>query len=1103
MKKFLSLVLALVMTMSLVTISSSAKDFTDDETITYDEAVAVISEIGVVDGYTDGSFKPTNTLTRQAAAKIICNLILGPTTASELSADAAPYSDVPVTSEFAGYIAYCQKEGIISGYADGTFKPGNSLTGYAFLKMLLGALGYNQYTEGYTGDNWSINVAKQAIGIGLNNGLADTFNGVKAVTREEACLYAFNTLQADLVEYTTLVNATINGTPVTVGSSTAQAKTWGTSATRINNIKADEYIQFAEQYFNKLEKKKTTDDFERPAYTWIYDKQEIGTYVDYSLLVGSYTTGVTGRELYDLLGSSTIRDNDLAYYVDGVVADSTCPVPGVGSADNITKSLLTRSNQDDLGISDNGVLTEVFLDKDEELITITSIDTWLAKATGDYSESKEYAPINVYYGYDASKNTLAAGRNVDVNDVPAIADVQEDDYLLVTISYKSNNNGDVITVAEPEVMGQSKVTKFSNSTSVVASKLTTDGTEYKNAHRAYYSDDALNLYDNSLLTDKTYNIYMDQYGYFIGVELYEGAKNYVFITGFDRPTSNLSISTATAAAIFLDGTMDTIKVNVTATNKNITKANDEYYIEWTNDDLPGNDGSYRLNRWFTYSVNESGVYTLKPVDMIIRDYAAGEEVTIKTDSLYVDDNVMVTDDVIYKLTDSALGTYTSTLGERAYANDNTVFLTVDLDNTDTSDGTHAITDVNGVYTGVQSVEVEISNDNDAEEAEIYVAYDKNHYIVGAVTVGEAKGSNATVAYVLGSAKSEELKDGIYYWEFDAVINGEIKTLTAKSKYTDIFDVLKEESVTLGKNGVSELTKAYSNGYSANLADGLVELRFDADNYVVAVKAVAEKDIYNNYGVKGTDTGKNGEGNTLALNKATAYRIGVLNDVNLDAAGFTVSSGSYTDSDGSTTLYYDSTANQLTLVGRTLYVTDDQSDEGLALASNAKAIVIQYENGKLKKTEWSSVSTALTHLADADPTTTDLEYNGEIVAVLNTAGAADWVVFNNYSTLTTGTSNSGSGSMTLSSITASVTTAQDTNDGPDEIAYTLKGTNSGEKYTIEVQAYSSYTQTWATVETFTKVGTATTTADSEQIDLQPGQYRLVCGSKVSNVFSITL
>ena len=184
MKKFLSLVLALVMTMSLVTVSAGAKDFTDDSEITYKEAVDVISALGVVDGYSDGDFRPDDVLTRGAAAKIICNLILGPTTASALSAGTAPFKDVPVTNTFAGYITYCSQQGIISGYADGTFRPTGTLSGNAFMKMLLGALGYDSSIEGYTGANWSINVAKQAISIGLNDGLKGEFNGVKAVSAQ-------------------------------------------------------------------------------------------------------------------------------------------------------------------------------------------------------------------------------------------------------------------------------------------------------------------------------------------------------------------------------------------------------------------------------------------------------------------------------------------------------------------------------------------------------------------------------------------------------------------------------------------------------------------------------------------------------------------------------------------------------------------------------------------------------------------------------------------------------------------------------------------------------------------------------------------------------
>ena len=123
MKKFLSLVLALVMTMSLVTVSAGAKDFTDNGEITYTEAVQVMDLLGVVGGYSDGSFKPTNTLTRGAAAKIICNLLLTPAVAGTLTADAAPFKDVPTSNVFAGYIAYVAQKGIINGYEDGTFKP--------------------------------------------------------------------------------------------------------------------------------------------------------------------------------------------------------------------------------------------------------------------------------------------------------------------------------------------------------------------------------------------------------------------------------------------------------------------------------------------------------------------------------------------------------------------------------------------------------------------------------------------------------------------------------------------------------------------------------------------------------------------------------------------------------------------------------------------------------------------------------------------------------------------------------------------------------------------------------------------------------------------
>ena len=103
----------------------------------------------------------------------------------------------------------------------------------------------------------------------------------------------------------------------------------------------------------------------------------------------------------------------------------------------------------------------------------------------------------------------------------------------------------------------------------------------------------------------------------------------MFITGFDRDSSNLSVKTATASAIFLDGTMKNIQVNVTDTDKNINKAtghNASHFIPWAtsgynqsgsawdNAGKYGVDGIYDLNQWYTYT-EDNGTYTLKPASV--------------------------------------------------------------------------------------------------------------------------------------------------------------------------------------------------------------------------------------------------------------------------------------------------------------------------------------------------------------------------------------------------------------------------------------------------------------------------------------------------------
>ena len=447
MKKFLSLVLALVMTMSLVTVSAGAKDFTDSTKIQYAEAVDVMSAVKVIDGYAEGDFRPSATLTRGAAAKIICNLILGPTTASALVADAAPYKDVPTNHTFAGYIAYCQKEGIISGYADGTFRPAASLTGYAFMKMLLGALGYDAEVEQYTGANWSINVAKRAMNIGLKDGLIGDFNGVKAVTREEACLYAFNTLQATMVEYSAKTSVSTNGTTVVIAGS--EAKDVVNTGKTDSNIDKDGKMQFAEKYFEDLKLDKTSDDFGRPANKWNVKKEEVGTYANTP--DATFTKKVTKADVYNAIGKTVyddLKDGDatLTTYFDG---DGT----KVKAAD-VDSTWANKNDTGKVNSTGNGDLTEIYVDDDNN-VTIVTIRTYVFQAATDYDAKKESVNLTQDGSKadnltNAAKTIVLNDRTVEAEDYAVVKDLKADDYVLVT-AVKNGSGYDVKSVEKAEV----------------------------------------------------------------------------------------------------------------------------------------------------------------------------------------------------------------------------------------------------------------------------------------------------------------------------------------------------------------------------------------------------------------------------------------------------------------------------------------------------------------------------------------------------------------------------------------------------------------------------------------------------------------------------
>jgi len=198
LKKTLCLVLVLVMAFGLLGVSASAAnkityygEFKDADTITYTEAVDVMVRLGIIEGRETGYFDTFAIVNRAEAAKIITYLILGQEEADKLTATSDPFKDVPKDTWYAGYVAFCARQGLVDGYGDGNFGPADKLTAYQFAKMLLCAIGYGAVDE-FVGQFWYVNVYKLAVSKGIFTVPGVDYNA--GATREQTVVYAFNAL---------------------------------------------------------------------------------------------------------------------------------------------------------------------------------------------------------------------------------------------------------------------------------------------------------------------------------------------------------------------------------------------------------------------------------------------------------------------------------------------------------------------------------------------------------------------------------------------------------------------------------------------------------------------------------------------------------------------------------------------------------------------------------------------------------------------------------------------------------------------------------------------------------------------------------------------
>ena len=524
MKKLLALVLALVMSMSLVTISNAA--FKDADKIDYKEAVDVMNAVGVFVGDEKGNFNAKENLTREQAAKIIAYLELG-SKAADAMVGGNTFTDVASSRWSAGFIAYCAQAGIVSGVGDGKFAPAGQLTALQFGKMLLVELGYDAKAEKMVGTDWAINTSKLMATAKLMDGIDGSVN--QALTREKAAQMTLNAIKAPMVTYETKGSSiSVNGAEINFGASVAKYET--STIAKDQNISSQkltsgEYtVELGEKLYKDLKKLGTTDAFMRSATEWKLKAASIGTYADKA--DATYTAATKISAIYADLGlSDGISKSKVTMYVDGEDVNYATD----SSTKNFVKGETTKVGAD-------GSLLNVYYDNDAETITLVLINTYVGEVGAVYKQSSTkdaYVTIKTGDGYTKPATTIKSEYKTDA--------FAKGDIVAYTYSKKSGDDGIQSMALAEKVTGKM-------STFTTAGSVTVGGTKYDaNAMSVATVKETLNGdVDNG--TEVT--AYLDAYGYVLYLKA-NTSKQYAVVLDYGAGSR---LESARVKLLFTDGT---------------------------------------------------------------------------------------------------------------------------------------------------------------------------------------------------------------------------------------------------------------------------------------------------------------------------------------------------------------------------------------------------------------------------------------------------------------------------------------------------------------------------------------------------------------------
>ena len=464
-KKVLALVLAFACAFTMF----AGAAFTDQADITVDsEVVDTLVALGVIEGYTDGSFRPDDTVTRAEMAKMIYTVRTGRSDASAYNDDATTFTDIG--DHWArGYIKYCNSLGIIAGHSATRFAPDDTVTTQEAAKMLLVTLGYDADTAGLVGAGWGTKTNALAD----ENGLLDDVNNgtTQGLPRQYAAQIIYNAINAHTVVYRdgAYTNWNANGDD--------QLPTIGVRYMGLDpdaegilvGVDEDRYGTYTVTLADKNDPQEAASGYD--TYTRVPS--------DYSALMGQYVHVLTkdnGDETYGLYA-----DADSSVIVSGVIGDIDDDLSALANNSTVTIDGTDYDTENVTGFWFNG---DVISDLDEataieELASFnfTAIDN----NDNDKIDIVVVTPVRIeqvtYVGSTriGVTSNMGSTTNYDLDDNTIYDGVAKDDWVVITEDANTVEDGAVIAAAEIVSGRVSSVRTSGGNTTEVR----VDGTWYK------------------------------------------------------------------------------------------------------------------------------------------------------------------------------------------------------------------------------------------------------------------------------------------------------------------------------------------------------------------------------------------------------------------------------------------------------------------------------------------------------------------------------------------------------------------------------------------------------------------------------------------------